>query len=70
LEFVMAVPENFKLIREIRADGGRRQVFGAREQRQYEDLVALGWLTRSPSPESKSSHYQITERGKAAAVRS
>ncbi|WP_322517615.1 TenA/THI-4 family protein [Rhodopseudomonas palustris] len=66
----MAVPDDFKLIREIRDAGGRKQVFNPREQHRYEDLVVLGWLKRSPPLESKSAFYQITDRGKAAAVRS
>lgn len=65
----MAVPDDFRLIREIHEAGGRRQVFGAREQKQYDDLVALGWLQRL-SADAKSAHYRITERGTAAALRS
>ncbi|ABD06880.1 conserved hypothetical protein [Rhodopseudomonas palustris HaA2] len=66
----MAVPDDFRLIREIRDAGGRKQVFNPRDQQRYEDLVVLGWLKRSPPLESKSAFYQITDRGKAAAVRS
>jgi hypothetical protein len=65
----MAVPGDFKLIREIRDAGGRMQVFNPREQRKYEDLVVLGWLKRSPPLESKSAFYQITDRGRSAAAR-
>jgi hypothetical protein len=67
----MAVPQNFQLIREISKAGGYRQVFGVPEQKPYEELVELGWLTKSVPPRAaKSAHYQITERGKAAALRS
>ncbi|NEW86129.1 MULTISPECIES: hypothetical protein [Rhodopseudomonas] len=65
----MATADDFKLIREIRSAGGRRQVFGARERKPYDDLVELGWLKRASS-DSKSTHYQITERGTSAAIRS
>lgn len=65
----MATADDFKLIRDIQTNGGRRQVFGAREQRPFENLVELGWLKRS-SVDPRSTHYQITERGTAAALRS
>lgn len=65
----MAVPDDFRLIREIHEAGGRRQVFGARDQKRYDDLVALGWLQRL-STDARSTHYRITERGTAAALRS
>lgn len=65
----MAVPADFKLIREIRDAGGRRQVFDARAQAPYEQLVAMGWLSKAPSPDTRSAHYVITDRGRAAAAR-
>ncbi|MFC0243732.1 TenA/THI-4 family protein [Rhodopseudomonas telluris] len=65
----MAVPDDFRLIRDIHEAGGRRRVFGEREQKRYDDLVALGWLQRL-STDAKSAHYRITERGTAAAIRS
>ncbi|KPF98099.1 TenA/THI-4 family protein [Rhodopseudomonas palustris] len=65
----MAVPDDFRLIREIRDAGGRRQVFDTRDQKRYDDLVTLGWLQRL-SIDARSAHYRITERGTAAALRS
>ncbi|ACF02378.1 hypothetical protein [Rhodopseudomonas palustris] len=65
----MATADDFKLIRDIHSTGGRRQVFGSREQKPFEDLVDLGWLKRS-SVDSRATHYQITERGTSAALRS
>ncbi|PZA14061.1 TenA/THI-4 family protein [Rhodopseudomonas palustris] len=65
----MATADDFKLIRDIHATGGRRQVFGARERLPFEELVEIGWLKRS-SVDTRATHYQITERGTAAALRS
>ncbi|RED41979.1 hypothetical protein BJ123_102150 [Rhodopseudomonas thermotolerans] len=69
LETTMATVDDFKLIRDIQSNGGRRQVFGARERKPFEDLVELGWLKRA-SVDPRSTHYQITDRGVAAALRS
>jgi hypothetical protein len=65
----MAALDDFKLIKQLCQSGAQLSVLGARDQEKYEQLVVLGWLKRSSSAQSASAHYQVTERGKAAAAR-
>jgi hypothetical protein len=69
LGFAMAEPEDFKLIREIVAEGGRRYTSGNVDRSRYRRLVDLGWLNAFPTNISDVL-YQATERGQAAAKRS
>ena len=64
----MAESGDFKLIREIVAEGGRRYTNGSVDRSRYRRLVDLGWLNAFPTNMSDVM-YQITERGKAAAKR-
>jgi hypothetical protein len=66
----MALLADFRLIREIVAAGGHKHVVGGLEQTKYKSLVELGWLKIQSSSDLKHAHYQVTERGKAAAARS
>ena len=65
----MALPDNFKLIREIVAAGGSRYTIGNIDRSRYQRLVDLGWLDAFSTNISEVK-YQGTERGKAAAFRS
>jgi hypothetical protein len=65
----MALPEDFKLIREIVAAGGSRYTSGNVDRSRYQRLVDLGWLDAFPTNIS-DVNYQVTERGRAAASRS
>lgn len=64
----MALPDDFKLIREIVAAGGSRYTTGNIDRSRYQRLVDLGWLDAFPTNISDVK-YQVTERGKAAASR-
>jgi hypothetical protein len=66
----MAMLADFRLIREIVQSGGHKHVVGGLEQTKYKSLVELGWLKMQSSSDLKHAHYQVTERGKAAAARS
>jgi len=66
---VMAEPDDFKLIREIVAAGGSKYTSGNVDRRRYQRLVDLGWLNAF-STNISDVHYQVTERGRAAASRS
>jgi hypothetical protein len=65
----MAQSDDFKLIREIVAQGGRRYTSGNVDCSRYQRLVDLGWLNAFPANMSEVM-YQATEGGKAAAKRS
>jgi hypothetical protein len=65
----MAEPNDFKLIREIVAAGGSEYTSGNVDRSGYQRLVDLGWLNAF-STNISDAHYQVTERGKAAASRS
>jgi hypothetical protein len=65
----MAEPDDFKLIREIVAKGGSKYTSGNVDRRRYQRLVDLGWLNAF-SINISDVHYQVTERGRAAASRS
>jgi hypothetical protein len=65
----MALPDDFKLIREIVAAGGSRYTTGNIDRSRYQRLVDLGWLDAF-STNISDVKYQVTERGKAAASRS
>ena len=65
----MALPDDFKLIREIVAAGGSRYTTGNIDRSRYQRLVDLGWLDAFSTNISEVK-YQVTERGKAAAFRS
>jgi hypothetical protein len=65
----MALPDDFKLIREIVAAGGSRYTSGNIDRSRYQRLVDLGWLD-ALSTNISEVKYQVTERGKAAASRS
>ena len=65
----MALPDDFKLIREIVAAGGSRYTTGNIDRSRYQRLVDLGWLDAF-STNISDVKYQATERGKAAASRS
>ena len=64
----MAEADDFRLIREIVAQGGRRQTLGDVDRTRYQRLVDLGWLDAFPT-NVRDVLYQATERGKAAASR-
>ena len=64
----MAEPNDFKLIREIVAQGGCRHTSGKVDRRKYQRLVELGWLARF-CPSVSDVVYTVTQRGKAAAKR-
>jgi hypothetical protein len=66
---VMALPDDFKLIREIVAAGGSKYTSSNVDRSRYQRLVDLGWLDAFFANVS-DVHYQVTERGKAAASRS
>ena len=40
----MAQPDDFKLIKEIVAAGGHKQVTGKLDRDKYQRLVELGWM--------------------------
>jgi hypothetical protein len=65
---LMALPDDFKLIREIVAAGGSRYTSGNVDRSRYQRLVDLGWLDAFATNIS-DVNYQVTERGKAAASR-
>ena len=64
----MAEPNDFRLIREIVAQGGSRHTSGNVDRRKYQRLVELGWLARF-CPSVSDVVYTVTQRGKAAAKR-
>jgi hypothetical protein len=66
--FVMAQPDDFKLIKQIVATGGHKHTIGELDRDKYQRLVELGWLKASTTNTSEVS-YQVTERGRAAASR-
>jgi hypothetical protein len=65
---VMAESDDFKLVREIVAEGGRRYTNGNVDRSRYRRLVDPGWLNAFPTNMSDVM-YQVTQRGKAAAKR-
>ena len=61
------VDEDFKLIRQIVADGGRKYTAGNIDRSRYDRLVDAGWLT--PIRINTSDvEYQVTDKGRAAAA--
>jgi uncharacterized protein DUF3860 len=64
----MADSEDFKLIREIVANGDRKYTSGNIDRSRYQRLVDLGWLNAFVTNISDVA-YHVTERGKAAASR-
>jgi uncharacterized protein DUF3860 len=64
----MAQPDDFKLIKQIVAAGGHKQVTGELDRDKYQRLVELGWLKAVATNISEVS-YRVTERGRAAASR-
>jgi hypothetical protein len=65
----MALPDDFKLIREIVAAGGSRYTSGNIDRSRYQRLVDLDWLDAF-STNISDVKYLVTEGGKAAAFRS
>ena len=65
----MAEPDDFELMRDVVAAGGSKYTSGNVDRSRYQRLVDLGWLTAF-STNISDVHYQVTERGKAAAARS
>jgi hypothetical protein len=63
----MTDEDDLKLIRQIIAGGGRKYTAGNIDRRKYDRLVNLGWLTSSATNVS-DVEYQVTEKGRAAAV--
>jgi hypothetical protein len=61
-------PTDLKLIRKIAAAGGRKYTAGNLDRGKYQRLVALGWLT-GVSVNISDVVYEVTEAGKAAALR-
>jgi hypothetical protein len=64
----MAQPDDFKLIKQIVAAGGHKQVAGELDRDKYQRLVELGWLKAFAANIGDVS-YRVTERGRAAASR-
>jgi hypothetical protein len=64
----MALPEDFRLIRQIVAAGGHKLMTGELDRDRYQRLVELGWLNVFIINASDVS-YSVTERGRAAAQR-
>jgi hypothetical protein len=65
----MALPDDFKLIREIVTAGGSRYTSGNVDRSSCQRQVDLGWLDAF-STNISDVKYQVSERGKAAASRS
>jgi hypothetical protein len=63
----MTNEDDLKLIRQIIAGGGRKYTAGNIDRRKYDRLVNLDWLTSSATNVS-DVEYQVTEKGRAAAV--
>jgi hypothetical protein len=63
----MTNEDDLKLIRQIIAGGGRKYTAGNIDRRKYDRLVNLAWLTSSATNVS-DVEYQVTEKGRAAAV--
>jgi hypothetical protein len=61
-------PTDLELIRKIAAAGGRKYTAGNLDRGKYQRLVALGWLTEV-SVNISDVVYEVTEAGKAAALR-
>jgi hypothetical protein len=59
---------DLELIRKIAAAGGKKYTAGNLDRRKYQRLVALGWLTET-SVNVSDVLYQVTDAGKAAALR-
>jgi hypothetical protein len=59
--------EDIKLLRRIVAGGGRKYTAGNIDRSRYDRLVDLGWLTPFKTNIS-DVEYQVTEKGRAAAV--
>lgn len=64
----MADADDFRLIRDIVANGGHKHTLGNVDRTKYQRLVDLGWLDAFPTNISDVL-YQATERGRAAAAR-
>jgi len=65
----MAQPDDFKLIKQIVAAGGHKNVTGELARDKYQRLVELGWLKASMTNAGDVVSYRVTERGRAAASR-
>jgi hypothetical protein len=63
----MTDEDDLKLIHQIIAGGGRKYTAGNIDRRKYDRLINLGWLTSSATNLS-DVEYQVTEKGRAAAV--
>jgi hypothetical protein len=61
------VDEDFKLIRQIVAGGGRKYTAGNIDRSRYDRLVDAGWLTPVRTNTS-DVEYQVTDKGRAAAA--
>jgi uncharacterized protein DUF3860 len=59
--------KDIDLIRQIVASGGRKYTAGNIDRSRYDRLVDLGWLTPFKTNIS-DVEYQVTEKGRAAAV--
>jgi hypothetical protein len=64
----LAEPTDLVLIRAIATADGRKYTAGNIDRRKYQRLVALGWLTAA-SVNIGDVLYEITEAGRAAALR-
>jgi len=64
----LAEPTDRELIRKIVAAGGRKYTAGNIDRQKYQRLVALSWLTEA-SVNISDVVYEVTEAGKAAALR-
>jgi hypothetical protein len=63
----MTDEDDLKLIRQIIAGGGRKYTAGNIDRGKYDRLVNLCWLTSSAT-NVRDVEYQVTEKGRAAAV--
>jgi hypothetical protein len=61
--------EDFKLIRQIVASGGRKYTAGNVDRTRYVRLVDLGWLTPFKTNIS-DVEYQATDKGRAVVAES
>ena len=61
-------PTDLELVRKIAAAGGRKYTAGNLDRGKYQRLVVLGWLTEV-SVNISDVVYEVTEAGKAAALR-
>ena len=61
-------PADRELVRKIVAAGGRKYTAGNIDRQKYQRLVTLSWLTEA-SINISDVVYEVTEAGKAAALR-